>query len=89
MYQMLGVFAEFERALIVERIKAGMARAKGQGKRLWWPTVPEAAVERIQELRACGISLRRIAEEVGVSNGTVENYVRPKGSARKAATASA
>ena len=34
LFQMLGVFAEFERAMIVERVKAGLARARNQGKRL-------------------------------------------------------
>ena len=34
MFQMMGVFAEFERAMIVERVKAGLARARSQGKRL-------------------------------------------------------
>jgi DNA invertase Pin-like site-specific DNA recombinase len=34
MFQMLGVFAEFERAMIQERVSAGLARAKSEGKRL-------------------------------------------------------
>src|SRR5690348_11718295 len=34
LFQMLGVFAEFEHAMIVERVKAGIARARSQGKRL-------------------------------------------------------
>src|SRR4051794_32185243 len=37
MFQMLGVFAEFERAIIVERVKAGLSRARSQGKRLGRP----------------------------------------------------
>ncbi len=76
MYQMLGVFAEFERAIIVERIKAGMARARERGKRLSRPLTPEEVRERITELRAQGHSLRWIAEEVGVSKSTVANYVK-------------
>ncbi len=76
MYQMLGVFAEFERAIIIERIKAGMTRAKAQGKRLSRPLTPEEVQERIRELRAQGMSLRRIGEEVGVSKSTVANYVK-------------
>src|ERR1700744_2444064 len=39
MYQMMGVFAEFERAIIQERVKAGLARARAQGKRLGRPTL--------------------------------------------------
>ncbi len=76
MYQMLGVFAEFERAIIVERIKAGMARAREQGKRLSRPMTPEEIQERIQELRAQGHSLRWIGEELGVSKSTVGNYTK-------------
>ncbi len=76
MYQMLGVFAEFERAIIVERIKAGMARAREQGKRLSRPTVDEWTINRMRKLRLDGHSLRWIAEEVGVGKGTVEKYVK-------------
>ena len=79
MYQMLGVFAEFERAIIIERIKAGMTRARAQGKRLSRPLTPEAVQERIRELRARGMSVRRVAEEVGVSKSTVANYDKPQG----------
>ena len=74
MYQMLGVFAEFERAIITERIQAGLARARAQGKRLSRPLTPEQVQARIKEFRAKGMSLRRIAEEVGVSKSTVANY---------------
>ena len=35
MFQMMGVFAEFERAMIAERVRAGLARARSEGKRLW------------------------------------------------------
>src|SRR3954451_23077943 len=70
MYQMLGVFAEFERAIIVERIKAGMTRARAQGKRLSRPPIPQPVQQRIRELRARGMSLRKIANEVGVSKTT-------------------
>ena len=42
MFQMMGVFAEFERAIIQERVRAGLARAKSEGKRLGRPPiVPE------------------------------------------------
>ncbi len=78
MYQMLGVFAEFERAIIIERIKAGMTRAKAQGKRLSRPLTPEEIQERIRELRAKGHSLRWIGEELGVGKSTVEKYAKAK-----------
>src|SRR3954470_13910998 len=37
MFQMMGVFAEFERSIISERVRAGLARARGEGKRLGRP----------------------------------------------------
>jgi Resolvase, N terminal domain len=41
MFQMMGVFAEFERATIQERVRAGMARAKAEGVRLGRPKIQE------------------------------------------------
>jgi DNA invertase Pin-like site-specific DNA recombinase len=76
LYQTLGMFAELERAIIREHIKAGHTRAKAQGKRLSRPKTPLEIQERIRELRAQRYSFSRIAEEVGVSKSTVANYVR-------------
>ena len=42
MFQMLGVFAEFERAMIKERVRAGLARAKAAGTKLGRPSLPQA-----------------------------------------------
>jgi DNA invertase Pin-like site-specific DNA recombinase len=49
MFQMLGVFAEFERGIIVERVKSGLSRARSQGKRLGRRRVGENVVECIRE----------------------------------------
>src|SRR6202035_3867632 len=46
MFQMMGVFAEFERAMIVERVNAGLARARAAGKRLGRPSALTPAKER-------------------------------------------
>ena len=67
MYQMLGVFAEFERSIIVERTKAGLARAKAQGKTLGRPEVTPSLIEDMKILRAQGHSLRVIADRLGVA----------------------
>src|SRR6267143_5953091 len=48
MFQMMGVFAEFERAMIVEQVKAGLSRARSQGKRLGRRPVSGDVVERIR-----------------------------------------
>jgi DNA invertase Pin-like site-specific DNA recombinase len=59
MYQMLGVFAEFERSIIVERTNAGLARARAQGRRLGRPVTSPSLIEDIKAMRAKGHSLRR------------------------------
>ena len=69
MFQMLGVFAEFERAMIQERVKAGLARAKAQGKRLGRPTVGPEIEARIRQLHADGMGVLKVARtlRIGVS----------------------
>ena len=71
MFQMCGVFAEFERSMIQERVKAGIQRAKAQGKKLGRPTVPPITIRKIQNLRASGLSLRAISKRTGVIVGKV------------------
>jgi DNA invertase Pin-like site-specific DNA recombinase len=79
MFQIIGAMAEFERALIQERVRAGLRHARSQGKRLGRPGV-KVEVKRIRELRAHGASLRTIARQLGVGLGTVHRALpaRPK-----------
>lgn len=65
MFGMLGVFAEFEREIIRERVMAGMATAKAQGKTVGRPRAKEETVARVRELRAQGLGIRKVAREVG------------------------
>ena len=76
MFQMLGVFAEFERAMIVERVKAGLSRARSQGKRLGRRPVGEAVVARIREQLATGSGIVKTAKVLGVGTGTVHRIKR-------------
>ena len=76
MFQMLGVFAEFERGIIVERVKAGLARARSQGKRLGRRPVSKTVVERIQEQLATGTGILKTAKALGVGTGTVHRVKR-------------
>ena len=71
MFQMCGVFAEFERSILQERVKAGLERARAQGKTLGRPKVPPIKVRKIKELREQGLSYRAIAKRTGVSHGKV------------------
>ena len=67
MFGMMGVFAEFERSLIQERVKAGLQRAKTQGKRLGRPPVPTIQIEMIKRLRTEGQSYKKIAKRMDLS----------------------
>lgn len=60
MMQMSAVFAEFERAMIVERTRAGMERARARGKRIGRPPAPDTLVTSIRSLRATGMGSESI-----------------------------
>ena len=72
MFQMMGVFAEFERAMIQERVRAGLARARSEGKRLGRPPIAPALEKRIREALATPgrPGIRVIAERLGVNPST-------------------
>jgi DNA invertase Pin-like site-specific DNA recombinase len=80
MFQMMGVFAEFERAMIQERVRAGLARARSEGKKLGRPPIAPELQNRIREAldkpgRTEGV--RKIASRFGVDPGTVQRISRP------------
>jgi DNA invertase Pin-like site-specific DNA recombinase len=89
MFQMMGVFAEFERSMIQERVRAGLARAKSEGKRLGRPPIaPELETAIREALRESGRpGVRKIAERFGVNAGTVQRISRPFDGASAAAAA--
>lgn len=68
----LAALAEFERARIGERVKAGLARAKRRGKKLGRPekVVPEAVVRPVR-----GLSVREAARRLGVSPSTAHRWL--------------
>ncbi|MFZ5492654.1 MAG: recombinase family protein [Pseudomonadota bacterium] len=73
LFQMMGVFAEFERAMIRERVHAGLSRARAQGKRLGRPTIDaDTAAAITAALRAGGAGLHKIAKAHGVGVSTVQ-----------------
>jgi DNA invertase Pin-like site-specific DNA recombinase len=72
LFQMLGVFAEFERAMIVGRVHAGLRRAKAQGKRLGRPRVSPEVEQRIQRELTKGTGIRAVARKLGVGVGIVQ-----------------
>ena len=80
MFQMMGVFAEFERSMIQERVRAGLRRAKDEGKQLGRPRIPAELERRILAVlktpgRTDGV--RKIAKRFGVDPSTVQRISRP------------
>jgi DNA invertase Pin-like site-specific DNA recombinase len=78
MFQIIGAMAEFERALIQERVRAGLRNARAKGKHLGRPRVNVDA-STIADLRAQGRSWAAIVAETGISKGTAQRALaRPK-----------
>jgi DNA invertase Pin-like site-specific DNA recombinase len=75
MFQMCGVFAEFERGMIRERVNAGLARAKAKGTPLGRPSVKPAVETRIRALRADGMGILKIARTLGIGTSVVQRVV--------------
>lgn len=71
MFQIIGAMAEFERALIQERVRAGLRNARAKGKRLGRPRVFVNAA-KIADLRERGCSWAQVVAETGVSMGSAQ-----------------
>lgn len=79
LFGVMGVFAEFERSMIQERVKAGIKRARGNGQRWGRRTIEEADPARctqILDLRRQGLGMAAIGTRVGVSSRTVWSFSR-------------
>ncbi len=80
MFQMLGVFAEFEHAMIQERVKAGLKRAKEQGtksgKPIGRPLIKAKMEAKIRTILAQGHGIRKTAKLAGAGVGTVHRIKR-------------
>ena len=75
MFQMMGVFAEFERSMISERVKAGLARAKSNGKTLGRPKVSTQREAQIIALREEGMGILKIGKQLGIGTSTVQRVI--------------
>src|ERR1700722_5667353 len=80
MFQMLGVFAEFERGIIRERVNAGLARARANGTKLGRRPVKPTVEARIRQLRAKGDGILKIGKKLGIGTSVVQRVVGTMGS---------
>ena len=75
MFNIICAMAEFERALIQERVKAGIRNARAKGKRIGRPS-SMVGVGTITRLRTAGMTWRDIAKHLGVGVGTLYRAAR-------------
>ena len=79
LFGMMGVFAEFERGMIQERVRAGLARAKAKGTKsgnpIGRPTVASRVEDHIRELRAQGLGMLKIAKYAGCGVSVVQRVL--------------
>jgi len=76
MFGMLSVFADFERSIIQERVRAGLARAKSQGKVLGRPKIAADIEAAVRATLASGTGMLKAAKMHGLGVGTVQRIAR-------------
>ena len=72
---MCGVFAEFERGMIRERVNAGLARAKVKGVCLGRRKLKASIEARIRELRTKGMGILKIGRTIGVGTSVAQRVL--------------
>lgn len=75
MFQMMGVFAEFERAIIRERIMSGLSLAKAEGRKLGRPTIAPELEAKILVLRKSKMGIQKIARTLGTGVSAVQRVI--------------
>src|SRR5215471_632244 len=71
LFGMMGVFAEFERSMIQERVRAGITRVRAKGQRWGRRSIQETDPElcgKIFQLRQQGLGMGKIAQQLGLSS---------------------
>jgi DNA invertase Pin-like site-specific DNA recombinase len=74
---LLAIFAQFEREMLRERVKAGIAHARRHGKRHGRPASVAHRAPEVQRLAATGLSQAAIARQLGLSRTSVRRFLRP------------
>ncbi|WP_020562066.1 recombinase family protein [Methylosarcina fibrata] len=76
LFQMCGVFAEFERSMIQERVHAGLSRARQQGKQLGRPKTDTSVEQEIIKLRSEGMGVLKIGKTLGIGTSVVQRVIK-------------
>jgi DNA invertase Pin-like site-specific DNA recombinase len=80
-FQVTGAFAEFERSMIRQRVKAGLRRAVAQGTRLGRPKIDVALERKAQKQLQKGVGILKVAKTLGLGTGTVQRIKQEMGAA--------
>src|SRR6478752_7862473 len=75
-FQVTGAFAEFERTMIRQRVKAGLKRAVAQGVKLGRPKIDSATERKVRKQLAKGVGILKVARLLGLGTGTVQRISR-------------
>ena len=77
MMKMIGCLEEWNREMLVERTKSGLARTVANGTKLGRKSVLTPSSKReITTLRDNGLSIQKIADEIGINRGAVQRYLK-------------
>jgi len=74
-FTLAAMIAELERSFLIERVRAGMARARAEGKRIGRP-VRGVDLEQLRQLRTAGLSIRQIAARMEIPSSTIAKRLR-------------
>lgn len=76
MLTVMGGVAEFERSMMLERQREGIAKAKGEGRYKGRKPTARAKADEVRALKDAGKSMREIAEALGISVGSVHGMLK-------------
>jgi DNA invertase Pin-like site-specific DNA recombinase len=77
-FQLTGAFAEFERTMIRQRIRAGLKRAVAQGVKLGRPKIDTATQRKVRKQLAKGVGILKVAKSLGLGTGTVQRISKER-----------
>lgn len=76
-YHLIAAFAQYERAIIIERVKAGLANAKRKGKKLGKKPL-SVDIEEVRQMKSTGLTIRDIAKKLGTSTSPIMRILRTR-----------
>jgi DNA invertase Pin-like site-specific DNA recombinase len=76
LFTLISAFAEFERAIIRERVKAGIEKAKAKRKKLGRPMIPNFTIEAALEMKAAGATYKEICKKLGISKSAYYQLIK-------------